>query len=148
MIKRRFTFGIVVRLLREEKGLYQHQLGLSAKSVSHMELGATDPGHKAMKTVAEHLGTTVDAINAEVDRLNGLAFGDASDQKDYADNSPYSLYHELLDEILNSKRKDAEAWRNTVFLCLLIAEAAISSNLTLDYKTWERQFPRRNQERK
>jgi hypothetical protein len=113
-----------------------------------MELGITEPKPKSMKIAAERLGTTVEAINAEVDRLNGLVFGDGSNQMDSGNSSRYALHHELLDTILNSKRKDAEAWRNTVFSCLLIAEAAISLNLTLDYKTWERQFPQRNQERK
>jgi|GEM_PF-3684254 len=147
MLTINYTFGIVARILRVKKGLKQNQLGVCAKTVNQMELGNTDPELKTLKTVAEYLGTTVEAINAEVNRLNGMESGDTVNQRDFGNSSPYSMHHELLDTILNSKRKDAEAWRNTVFSCLLIAEAAISSNLTLDYKIWERQFLQRTHER-
>ena len=73
MAKLRFTFGTVVKLMREQQGLNQNELGTSQITVSQMELGNRKPSAETMKTIAQHLGTTVAEIYAEVDRLNGAS---------------------------------------------------------------------------
>ena len=78
MVKLRFTFGTVVKHMREQQGLSQRDLGVNITTVSQMELGNRNPKPESMKKIAQSLGTTVEAINAEVDRLNGLASGDSS----------------------------------------------------------------------
>jgi len=87
MTKLRFTFGTVVGLMRKQQGLGQHELGVSNFTVSQMELGKQTPNQESMKTIAQHLGTTVEAINAEVDRLNGLSAGDVVVSGDVSGNN-------------------------------------------------------------
>ena len=144
MIRLKFNFATVVRLLREQKGLKQNELGVNHVTVSQMELGNRNPEPETMQKIAQHLGTTVEEINAMVDRLNGLSGRNPAESNG---DSPHSRLHQLLDEVMSSNRKGAEILRHNVSSSLISAVANIYSR-PLDYELWEELFPKRNQERK
>jgi len=74
-----FTLGTVIRLMREQRGLGQTDLGIHKMMISKIERGeTTKPAKKTMDRIAKSLGVTVEEIYAEVDRLNGLSAGDLS----------------------------------------------------------------------
>jgi transcriptional regulator with XRE-family HTH domain len=133
--------------MREQQGLRQCDLGVDIKTVSQMELGNRSPKLESMQKIARSLGSTVEEINAEVDRLNGIV-ADGSKQGRFGGYSPHQEHHQLLDAVLSSKRKGADIWQCGISAYLMLAATAISSNCPLNYELWEKLFPYKYQERK
>lgn len=129
MLTLRFTIGNVIRLLREQKGLDQGDLGIHAVTASKIEQGVRkNPKPETLQTIAQHLGTTVAAIYAEVERLNGAAdSGDSSHSCDEcSDVKPkHAAYHDLLNIILHNQRNDADFWRQGIATTLTAYAAKV-----------------------
>jgi len=53
MARLTFTFGTVVKLMREQHGLGQHELGVNTVTVSQMELGNRKAKPETLRTIAK-----------------------------------------------------------------------------------------------
>lgn len=107
MIAIEFRPGIIVRLLREKRGLAQNQLGVDKTTVSQLELGNRETKREKLKTIAEHLGVTIGEIEAIVESLNRKVapFRPSA----CPDNYPEHIsYHEMLEDILHNGGKLAD----------------------------------------
>ena len=118
MFRIKITLGSVIRLIREQKGLSQEDLGMNKVSVSKIEADARHPRPETLAVIAKSLGVTVAEIYAELDRLNRAGESDLRTQ--HKDVSPEHIKcHDLLDVVLHGKTEDAEFWRQGVLATLL-----------------------------
>ena len=111
MEKIRFTLGSIIRLIREQQGLKQEDLGMKGVSLGKIELGKRNPRLDTLDTIARHLGVTVSDIYAELNRLNGE--DGQLDEAYQVAHATHMKYHKLLNAILNVKQPGSKRWKQT-----------------------------------